>query len=93
MDVTGWSKGLDVSADGRGIVSHAGLARPSDNLPGRMSGHLHVCTPLGLIARHSSCGDVSSAVAAMAHCYPAALGRGVCGAGFFQSVSRSSGCL
>ena len=26
MNVTGWSKGLEVRADGRGIVSHAGLA-------------------------------------------------------------------
>lgn len=25
MNVTGWSKGLDVSADGEGLVSHAGL--------------------------------------------------------------------
>ncbi|MBV9140446.1 MAG: hypothetical protein JO115_05955 [Pseudonocardiales bacterium] len=25
MNVTGWSKGLDVSADGEGVVSHAGL--------------------------------------------------------------------
>ena len=25
MKVTGWSKGLDVSADGEGVVSHAGL--------------------------------------------------------------------
>ena len=25
MTVDGWSKGLDVSADGQGIVSHAGL--------------------------------------------------------------------
>src|SRR5215211_975925 len=26
VDVTGWSRGLEVSADGEGIVSHAGLA-------------------------------------------------------------------
>ena len=26
MNLTGWSKGLDVTADGEGIVSHAGLA-------------------------------------------------------------------
>ena len=26
MDLTGWSKGLEVTADGEGIVSHAGLA-------------------------------------------------------------------
>ena len=26
MNLTGWSKGLDVSAGGEGIVSHAGLA-------------------------------------------------------------------
>jgi DDE family transposase len=26
MNVTGWSRGLEVRADGRGIVSHAGLA-------------------------------------------------------------------
>ncbi|MDQ3764238.1 MAG: transposase [Actinomycetota bacterium] len=26
MHVTGWSKGLEVTADGEGIVSHAGLA-------------------------------------------------------------------
>lgn len=26
MNVTGWSRGLDVTADGGGIVSHAGLA-------------------------------------------------------------------
>ena len=26
MNVTGWSRGLDVTADGEGIVSHAGLA-------------------------------------------------------------------
>jgi hypothetical protein len=26
VNVTGWSKGLDVTADGEGIVSHAGLA-------------------------------------------------------------------
>lgn len=26
MHVTGWSRGLDVAADGEGIVSHAGLA-------------------------------------------------------------------
>lgn len=25
MNVTGWSKGLEVTADGEGIVSHAGL--------------------------------------------------------------------
>ena len=25
MNVTGWSKGLDVTADGEGVVSHAGL--------------------------------------------------------------------
>lgn len=25
MNVTGWSKRLDVSADGEGVVSHAGL--------------------------------------------------------------------
>ena len=25
MNVTGWSKGLEVRADGQGIVSHAGL--------------------------------------------------------------------
>lgn len=25
MNVTGWSNGLDVIADGQGIVSHAGL--------------------------------------------------------------------
>jgi len=25
VNVTGWSKGLEVRADGRGIVSHAGL--------------------------------------------------------------------
>jgi len=26
MNLTGWSKSLEVSADGEGIVSHAGLA-------------------------------------------------------------------
>ena len=26
MHATGWSQGLDVTADGQGIVSHAGLA-------------------------------------------------------------------
>jgi Transposase DDE domain group 1 len=26
VDVTGWSKGLEVTADGEGVVSHAGLA-------------------------------------------------------------------
>ncbi len=26
MNVTGWSKNLEVTADGQGIVSHAGLA-------------------------------------------------------------------
>ena len=26
MNLTGWSKSLDVTADGEGIVSHAGLA-------------------------------------------------------------------
>jgi hypothetical protein len=26
VNLTGWSKGLDVTADGEGIVSHAGLA-------------------------------------------------------------------
>jgi hypothetical protein len=26
MKVTGWSNGLEVTADGEGIVSHAGLA-------------------------------------------------------------------
>ena len=26
MNVTGWPKGLEVTADGTGIVSHAGLA-------------------------------------------------------------------
>ncbi len=26
MNLTGWSKSLDVAADGEGIVSHAGLA-------------------------------------------------------------------
>ena len=26
MNPTGWSKGLEVTADGAGIVSHAGLA-------------------------------------------------------------------
>jgi hypothetical protein len=26
VNVTGWSRGLEVTADGEGIVSHAGLA-------------------------------------------------------------------
>ena len=26
MNLTGWSKGLEVTADGEGVVSHAGLA-------------------------------------------------------------------
>ncbi len=26
MNLTGWSKTLDVTADGEGVVSHAGLA-------------------------------------------------------------------
>jgi hypothetical protein len=45
VNVTGWSKGLDVTADGEGVVSDAGLAllrRLADNsgLTGGLSGAL-----------------------------------------------------
>src|SRR6266700_769299 len=39
VNVTGWSKNLEVTADGQGIVSHAGLAlRPHVFVPGGLAG-------------------------------------------------------
>lgn len=45
MNVTGWSRGLEVTADGEGIVSHAGLAllrglADKTGLTSRLSGAL-----------------------------------------------------
>jgi hypothetical protein len=37
VNVTGWSNGLEVTADGEGIVSHAGLALLLRRLAGGLS--------------------------------------------------------
>ena len=40
MNLTGWSKSLEVTADGEGVVSHAGLAllRQLADKTGRLAG-------------------------------------------------------
>jgi hypothetical protein len=45
VNVTGWSKGLDLTADGEGVVSHAGLVllrrlADQNGLTGGLSGAL-----------------------------------------------------
>ncbi|MGH3570514.1 MAG: transposase [Pseudonocardiaceae bacterium] len=67
MNVTGWSKGLDVTADGEGVVSHAGLVllrRLADKtgLTGGLSGAL-ACSRLLIHDRGRVMADLACAIA------------------------------
>ena len=75
MNLTGWSKSLEVTADGAGIVSHAGLAvlRLLADKTGLTGGLSHA--PASIEARHGALPGVTGHAA-----YPdrsAAPGRGL----------------
>ncbi len=67
MNVTGWSKGLDVTADGEGVVSHAGLVllrqlADKAGLTGGLSGAL-ACSRLLIHDRGRVMADLACAIA------------------------------
>ena len=67
MNVTGWSKGLDVTADGEGVVSHAGLVllrqlADKTGLTGGLSGAL-ACSRLLIHDRGRVMADLACAIA------------------------------
>ncbi|MGH3547584.1 MAG: hypothetical protein ACRDQU_05595 [Pseudonocardiaceae bacterium] len=69
VDVTGWSKGLDVTADGEGegVVSHAGLVllrqlADKTGLTGGLSGAL-ACSRLLIPDRGRVMADLACAIA------------------------------
>ncbi|MGH3815380.1 MAG: IS1380 family transposase, partial [Pseudonocardiaceae bacterium] len=67
VHVTGWSKGLDVTADGEGVVSHAGLAllrqlADKTGLTGGLSGAL-ACSRLLIHDRGRVMADLACAIA------------------------------
>ncbi|MGH3828813.1 MAG: IS1380 family transposase, partial [Pseudonocardiaceae bacterium] len=67
MNVTGWSKGLDVTADGEGVVSHAGLVllrhlTDKTGLTGGLSGAL-ACSRLLIHDRGRVMADLACTIA------------------------------
>ncbi|MGH3549088.1 MAG: hypothetical protein ACRDQU_13460 [Pseudonocardiaceae bacterium] len=67
VNVTGWSKGLDVTADGEGAVSHAGLVllrqlADKTGLAGGLSGAL-TCPRLLIHDRGRVMADLACAIA------------------------------